>query len=302
MLENMKEGLPLFFYGNDSVWDLPKKGKSIIEKSSCLIISINFMNGSIPKWHWLDKSKKLKGVIFQNPEKKEEWEKTAFGFDETKLIVYVGAIDLSIMLEVCPLQREKNDTLVILKCGKPDPRKYVTKDTQSKGKKIHIWQKYFQKEADTKFYSRLLNDTKNTRFEFMEAPSELSDYFKNNSRMVFHKWDSMPVSKFLSRGHLYLERGSNDWRHSYPRTIGEALAVGLPVLCEPRDGGMARVGTHFGDLGLVCCDYDQYMEGIKKFQRKEGWRYAVGMYAKDWAKENLRPEKWVNIIEDLLNG
>lgn len=300
MVKNIKTGLPLFFYANDKCWDIVKYGEELVTKSSSVIVSINFMNGDLPRCKWLAKSNKLKAVIFQNPEKREDWIKNAIGFENTKLLVYVGAIELDKFLKVCPLQRKKDEPLVILKHGVADNRKYVTLESKDSGKKKHIWQKYFHKELDTKFYSRLLKELKDIKFEFMEAPKELVEYFKNEPRMVFHKWDSIPIEQFLSRGHLYLDHLSNSWSHSYPRVYGEALAAGLPILCEPRDGGMARIGVNYGDLGLVCCDYDQYLEGIRKFQRKEDWRYAVASYAKDWAKENLDPRNWVKLIEENI--
>jgi hypothetical protein len=302
MEEKMTQGIPLFFYANDSIWDFQKYAQGIVEKSSSVIISINFMTGDLYKCDWLDKTDKLKGIIFQNPEKREEWVKRSIFFRNTKLLVYVGAIDLDRMLEICVPVVEKGKPFRILKHGKPDARKYVTEETQSRGKKVHVWQKHFPKELDTKFYSRLLKDTHNTVFEFMSAPGEMVDYFKNEKRMIFHKWDSMPVEEFLSRGHLYLDHLSNDWSHSYPRTIGEAMAAGLPIICEPRDGQMERVGTKYGDSGLVAIDYDEFLAGIKKFQRKEKWRQEVGMFNKEWSRKNLDPKKWVDIIEDIING
>lgn len=299
MEKEMRSGVPLLFYGNDCVWDFPKYAQGIVNKSSTVIMSINFMNGDLPKCEWLDKTGKLKCVVFQNPEKLEDWERQSFLFRKTKLMVGVGAIDLTKMLEVCPPEHY-NGPFVILKHGKADARKYVTKQTQNKGPKPHIWQKHFGKELSTKFYSRLLKDTKDTVFEFMEAPSELVNFFKDEPRMVFHKWNAMPVEDFLSRGHLYLDHLSNDWSHSYPRTVGEAMAAGLPIICEPRDGQMDRVGRRYGDSGLLAVDYDEFCEGIRKFQRKEKWRQEVGRFNKDWARTNLRPEKWVEIIEDSL--
>lgn len=299
MEQEMKPGLPLFFYGNDCVWDFPKFAQGIVDKSSSVIMSINFMNGDLPKCEWLDKTNKLKCVVFQNPEKKEDWERQSYLFKHTKLMVGVGAIDLTSMLEVCPPEYN-GGKFIVLKHGKADARKYVTKSTQNKGPKPHIWQKHFGKELSTKFYSRLLKDTKNTVFEFMEAPSELINFFKDEPRMVFRKWNEMPVEEFLGRGHLYLDHLSNDWSHSYPRTVGEAMAAGLPIICEPRDGQMERVGRRYGDSGLLAVDYDQFCEGIKKFQRKEKWRQEVGRFNKDWARVNLRPEKWVEIIESVV--
>jgi len=226
-----------------------------------------------------------------------EFKRDCFGFDNTKLICLFGAIDLNKYLEVCTAPREKkDDELVILKHCTADYRKYTTEESKNSGKKIHLWQKHISKEVDVKFYSRLLKDTKNTRFEFMEAHSELVKAFPDNPRMIFHKWDSMSVENFLSKGHVYLYRSSNAWRDQYPRVVAEALAAGLPVLSEPRDGTKDRMD--FGNIGFHCIDYDAFLYAIKLLQRKEKYRKEMGIAAKAWAKKNLNPDRWVEVIND----
>ena len=80
--------------------------------------------------------------------------------------------------------------------------------------------------------------------------------------------------------------------------VAEALAAGLPVLTEPRDGTKDRV-IH-GDTGFYCVDYDQFKLAISTFKRKEQARRSMGMYAKDWARQNLNPKKWVEILDSIL--
>ena len=103
------------------------------------------------------------------------------------------------------------------------------------------------------------------------------------------------ITSHLS-GLLY--RTSNLWRDQYPRTVGEALAAGLPVLTEPRDGTKDRV-IH-GDTGFYCVDFDGFLYALKLLQRKEDYRHKMGLYAKDWAKENLDPNVWLKIVEEIL--
>ena len=324
MFNYMKPGLPLLFYGNDCVWDFAKYAQGIVDKSSSVAIGINFANGSLPVCRWLGRSGKLKAVIFQNEEKKSEWKQKAIGFEDTKLISLFGAIDLNKYYEVCTQPREKKEYMVILKHCKPDGRKYVTEESKSGGDKKHIWQKHFFKETDIKFYTRLMKDTKNTIFEFMEAHREIVNHFENKwwcngcgkemkigesmaiccegahpiKRMIFHKWNAMDVGDFLARGHLYLYRASNHWRDNYPRVVAEALAAGLPVLSEPRDGTKDRI--EHGDTGFYCCHYDEYLMNIKTMMRKEKLRQAIGREAKDWAKKNLDPMMWIDVLEDTL--
>ena len=295
---DFKRDIPLVFYGNDQVWDFKEYGSDLIDNSSAIILGINFMNGPIPGWTQLAATKKLKAVIFQNSEKRDEFARDAIGFEDTQLISLFGAIDLETFYAVKPVERVANGPMVVLKHCVSDYRKYVTANSVNKGDKIHTWQKQFIKEKDTEFYARLLSGVKNVSFEFMEAHKELVDHFKDEPRMVFHKWDSMPVPEFLSRGHVYLYRTSNKWRDQYPRVVAEALAAGLPVLTEPRDGTKDRV--EHGDTGFHCVHFDEYLLALRTFRRKEKARKAMGMNAKEWAKKNLDPRRWVSIIEEIL--
>ncbi|MBU2249205.1 MAG: hypothetical protein KKD77_20830 [Gammaproteobacteria bacterium] len=77
-------GVPLLFYANDCVWDFVKEGQDVVDRSSSVIVGINYANGSLPKAEWLAKSGKLKAVIFQNEEKKQEFIRDEIGFNGTK--------------------------------------------------------------------------------------------------------------------------------------------------------------------------------------------------------------------------
>jgi len=299
MFENMVSDIPLLFYANDQIGRFLETGERIVEKSSGLIVGINYINAGLPKSRWLHKSGKLKAVIFQNREKRDEYRKDLLFPETEKLICLFGAIDLNKFYELSPKKREKKgEPFIVLRHSVGDYRKFVTKDSLGKGEKIHLWQKKFDKELDTKFYSRLLKDTKNTRFEFMEGHKELIEFFRGESRMVFHKWNAMPVEEFLSRGHCYLYRTSNAWRDNYPRTVAEALTVGLPILGEPRDGTKDRI-VH-GETGFWCVQYDDFLLSLKTLQRKTDLCYSMGNAAKQWAKKNLDPTKWCEIIEEII--
>lgn len=291
---HMKPGLPLFFYANDQIWDFCSNASKIVEQSSQVIVGINFANGTLPTCEpWL--KDKLTAVIFQNEEKRSEFDRDAIGMDHVERIVLFGAIDLDRYLEVYAKPRVDGGPLVILKHGLPDWRKYVTEESKGTGEKIHIWQKHFYKETDTNFYTRLLKDIPDIKFMFMEAHPEVEKYFKGEDRMTFYKFNQIPVDEFLSKGHVYLHRMSNAWRDNYPRVVAEALAAGLPVVSEPRDGTKDRI-VH-GNTGFYATHYDEFCIHLKTFKRKEGLRRAMGQAAKDWARLNLDPRKWVEVIE-----
>jgi glycosyltransferase involved in cell wall biosynthesis len=298
LASNIKLDIPLFFYGNDQIWDFCRNAQPVVERCSQLIVCVNWANGDLPRWHWLNKSSKLRAVIFHCEEKRQEFDRDAFGFFDTQRVVLFGAIDLERFLQVQTLPREKKEPLVILKHCVADNRKYVTSETQPGGDKKHVWQHHFWKDSDMDLYTKLLKKYKDIRFEFMAAPEEIRKFFAEEERMVFHEWDAMPVEKFLARGHAYFYRTSNHWRDNYPRVVAEALAAGLPVLTEPRDGTKDRV--QHGDTGFYCCHYDEVELHIGTLRRKEELRQAMGLAAKKWAKENLDPKAWVSVIDELL--
>jgi len=302
MSESMVSDIPLFFYANDQIGRFLERGEEIVNKSSLLIVGINYINSGLPKSRWLHKSGKLKAILFQNKEKREEFIRDQIGFENTELVVSFGAIQLDKFLLLCPKKREKREEdFLVAKMCTPDSRKYVTKESLNQGKKIHLWQKKFSKELDTKLYSRLLHDTpKNVKFQFMEAHKELVDFFKNESRMIFYKWNEIPVTEFLEKSHCFFYRTSNAWRDMYPRVLGESMATGLPSIVENRDGPASRI-IH-GETGFFACHYDEYLLHIKTLERKMDLQYEMGNAAKQWAKRNLDPQKIIDKIEELCFG
>jgi glycosyltransferase involved in cell wall biosynthesis len=272
----------------------------MVESCSTLIVGINYVNRPLPTCEWLRESGKLKAVIFQNEEKRDEFNRDAKELlPDTKRVVLFGAVDLRPFLNL-DLSTRDSEPLTILKHCMADTRKYVTTESRTRGEKKHVWQKHLDKELDTKLYTRLLRDVPAAQFEFMQAHRELEAHFSNEPRMRFYKWDEIPVTEFLSRGHVYLYRTSNAWRDQYPRVVAEALAAGLPVLSEPRDGTKDRI--QHGDTGFHCVDYDGWCYGLKLLARKEAYRRDMGRHAREWAEHNLNPARWVEVIEEILSG
>jgi hypothetical protein len=301
MFENMVSDAPLLFYANDQIGAFCREAESIVKKSSVVIVGINYINSDLPKCRWLDKTGKLKGVVFQNAEKKSEFKEKMLGFGNTNIITLFGAIDLDSLYEVCTEKREsKDEPFRVLRHGLPDSRKYVTEATKKGGDKKHLWQHKFDKETSVRFYQRLLKDTpKNIIFEFMEAHGELVNAFPSEPRMIFRKFDSMSVVDFLSRGHCYLMRSSNHWRDNFPRVHAESMAAGLASIVEPRDGTAERIKDNVGDIGFFACHYDEFLLHLKTLNRKMDLQYEMGNQAKQWAKKNLDPNKWCEVIEEL---
>ena len=309
---NDEKQLPLLVIGNDQVYEMPKDAafRKIVESSSQVFLVINWAVGDVPKTEWL--VKKLTAVVFHNSEKIQDWNKKykpvekihefSLQNNRPKLIPFIGAIDIEKFLALPIAKREKDQPLVIVKHGVADNRKYVCKDTIDKGEKIHLWQSHCIRRLDVDFYSWLVNGKLkkyNPRFEFMQAPEELRNHFKDHPQFKFYRWNEISVTDFLARGHIYLDRCSDEWRHNFPRTCAEALSAGLPVIAEQRDGWKDRI-IH-GDTGFLSIHDNDFEDKLELLARKEDYRLAMGNAAREYAKEKLDPRRWVGLVKELIN-
>lgn len=295
----MPENIPLILIGNDQVYEMPHDiaFRKMVEKASMVILVINWAIGELGKCEWL--CKKLKAVIFHNSEKIAEWRKKATQ-DDIPLIPFIGAIDIEKFTRNPIRWRNSDEKLIIVKHGVADVRKYVTSESIGKGDRIHLWQRYFEKELDIQFYQFLTEGLSDhgVEFWFMQAPRELEQFFKGRPNFRFFRWNELPVERFLESGHIYVDRCSDEWRHSYPRTCAEAMAAGLPVIAEDRDGWADRIDN--GDTGFLCVHSQEYLLKIKLLAENEPYRYAMATAAREYAQKNLDPRRWVDLLRGII--
>jgi len=78
-----------------------------------------------------------------------------------------------------------------------------------------------------------------------------------------------------------------------PKVIMESQAVGLPVIADNHSGAKDRVieGT-----GILCNNFQEHIAAIKYFTSEQA-REMMGKAAKEHAKKEYNPEKW---IEELI--
>ncbi len=88
----------------------------------------------------------------------------------------------------------------------------------------------------------LIDACPQAKFAFMPAPSRL----RGGPRVAVNPVNTVPVSQFLSQGNLFLYLLPEGYTDQGPRVIVEAMAAGLPVLCERRDGAADRVTDDTG--------------------------------------------------------
>lgn len=126
-------------------------------------------------------------------------------------------------------------------------------------------------------------------FSFMPGPS-----FLNGMPHVYkYNTNQISVIDFLKRGSCYWYRLPPDYSDQGPRTIVEAMAMGLPVIADNRWGARDRVTP---ETGWLCDADDDYVQVAKQLG------YSVlkekGLAAKQRAREAFDPQLWIKTIVD----
>lgn len=128
-------------------------------------------------------------------------------------------------------------------------------------------------------------------FSFMPGPSFLN---MNGIHHVYkYHYNAMNVVEFLKRGSCYWYRLPPAYSDQGPRTIIEAMAIGLPVVADNRWGAKDRVTP---ETGWLCDDAEGYVDFAGQMS------YAMlkekGLAAKQRAREVFDPQNWIKTIVD----
>ena len=101
-------------------------------------------------------------------------------------------------------------------------------------------------QGDVKFPADLpdIMDKCKARFCFMPGPSWLD--MKVNVSKIPYLTDPKSVAAFLAKGNVFWYLLPPRYTDQGPRVIVEAMAAGLPVICENRDGPADRLTTETG--------------------------------------------------------
>jgi glycosyltransferase involved in cell wall biosynthesis len=127
-------------------------------------------------------------------------------------------------------------------------------------------------------------------FHYMPAYSKCMDmpqvykYPKNNP----------PVYEFLSKGNCFWYHLPPGYQDQGPRVVIEAMACGMPVIADNRYGAKDRVTP---ETGWLCEEWEDYLEVIKEIIDNPEIIKIKGESARDHAKKNFVPERW---IEEIL--
>jgi len=127
------------------------------------------------------------------------------------------------------------------------------------------------------------------QFLFMPGPSWLQ-FTRNVSRLPY-AGDPAAVAEFLAKGNVFWYLLPEGYTDQGPRVIVEAMAAGLPVICENRDGPADRITIETG------WKIDSHAEAIDLINSLTPEILAAkGKAARQRAKSEYVKEKWFEAI------
>lgn len=256
----------LFFYANDAVYGLKKSSKvwnALLRGTSRSALCLNFVTGPASMDEWRDR---WDVIFFLNSAK-------AHGMLENKprgkVVILPPPVELEPYLAVKPRYPSKNSRDIrVVRTGRYG-RKYD--EDQVKGLMRDIWR------MDA-----------NVRFSFMAAPPFILNM--NDPRVKAWKLLERPVADVLEEGNLFWYPLPKALKDQGPRVIVEAMAAGLPVIADNRDGARDRVTPETGWL----CDSDQdYRDAFQQIMGDPMVLKRKGEAARKRAVEEFDPQRWI---------
>ena len=252
----------LMFYTNDTVYGFNEEKYSIFKniQANKKIMILNYKLGKVTEIDW---SKNWDQYIFLSSTMQKEF---IAKLPTAKTAILAPPVDLEPFLNIN--LGSLNKTLHLVRHSSQGDKKYP-------------------KELNSMIAKIRENDPK-CKFSFMPAPSFLDTTIPGVNRLGINE---VPVPEFLKRGTLFWYPLPDGYTDQGPRVIVEAMAVGLPVIADNRDGAKDRVTK---DTGWLCDTHDQYIEVLKSVNGKD--LSKKGEAAKERARKEFDPEKWVGVI------
>lgn len=127
---------------------------------------------------------------------------------------------------------------------------------------------------------------------FMPGDAALKEYAQDKPWVKVYDRDAMPVPEFLRQCDIFWFPVADKVHDQGPRVIVEAMAAGLPVVAENRDGAKDRV--HDGVTGFLLNDRMNMPTAIMAI-REEGAGPRMGAAGRERAR-GWTPEAWADHI------
>jgi ADP-heptose:LPS heptosyltransferase len=250
----------IMIYANDMIWEFNKERYEIMDrvKADKKIMMLNFKLGAAGKAEWT-KHWDLYGFLCS--QMRDDFLKRV---PNANCFVLPPAVDIEPFLNA---RVKYNQTLHLVRHSSQGERKYP-EDMHEMLQDIR------------EVYPSVI-------FSFMPAPGTVNNIPKVYKFAV----NEIPVIDFLQRGSCFWYRLPDGYSDQGPRTIVEAMAVGLPVIADNRWGAKDRVTE---ETGWLCDTKDDYIEVIKTLDHKI--LSQKGVAAKERARQEFDPYNWIKTI------
>jgi glycosyltransferase involved in cell wall biosynthesis len=260
---------------NDKIYRLQKEDFSdfitVLQYAEDVRFIINFVHGGLCQREWL-KDIPVKKVIFLNSTKEKDWlKKCKHGNENIPTSVLPPPVDIDMFLDAS--REMRNDSVITI-------GSHGGKDASDS---IDICESLIEKH--------------NLRFEFLPGTSELRKEYEGVLNMWFHPKTSNvgDIIAFLSGLDIYVYHLNPKSHTQGPRTVMEAMAMGLPVVTDAcLDCGMKDRIEH-GVTGFLCNGKDEIIHYTSMLIEYEELRHEMGLNALRAAR-NMQPERWLEEI------
>jgi len=250
----------LFFYTNDTIWEFHTQtyNKFTELKAERKYMGLNFRIGKAGHVAW---TKNWNGYFFLNTTLRDQFIKI---YPEAITHVLAPPVNLEPFLRIEP---KYNKTLHLLRHSSQGDSKFP-KDFGNIVENI------------TKVHPSI-------KMSFMPAPSFLKDL----PSVSKHRVNALSVPEFLAEGNCFWYILPTDYSDMGPRVIVEAMAAGLPVIADNKDGAKDRITPETGWLCNTAEEYYDIVKGINHLMLED-----KGKAAKERARKEFDPNKWIDIL------
>jgi hypothetical protein len=249
----------IMVYSNDMVFGFENKFKSLENVTADKkILMLNYKLGGAGKAEWT-KTWDLYGFLCTQMEE-----------DFLKRVPGVSTFVLPPAVDIEPFLRENisyNKTLHLVRHSSQGDNKYPDN---------------FNEIVDS-----IMEAAPTAKMSFMPAPT----FLKNQKRVGKYGFDQIPVIDFLKQGSCYWYMLPEKYSDQGPRTIVEAMALGLPCIADNRWGAKDRITD---DTGWLCDDAEDYINIIRTLSHKI--LQERGLAAKERARNCFNPGRWIEVI------